>query len=96
MCTFVNHEPDTACTLCLSPRPVAAPGAGAGGGAGAAAGVGAPTGSDDVGYTDEAAVEGIVDAPPLFDDSGTCSMDKRADAQACKYVFGAVRRRGSE
>ena len=87
MCTFVNHEPDTACTLCLSPRPAAAPGAGTGGGAGAAAGAGAPTGSDDVGYTDEAAVEGIVDAPPLFDDSGTCSM-----GQVRGNAIGAVRR----
>ncbi len=38
--------------------------------------------ADDVGYTDEAAVEGIVDAPPLFDDSAalaraTSSSDLR-------------------
>ena len=83
LCTFLTEMTAGVCAMCDSPKPasasvtVAASPAAAGG----------PAPSDDSAYvTDDAAIEGIGEAPPLFDDAAALAASSAAGTNHCTSV----------
>jgi hypothetical protein len=81
MCTFVNAAENASCNLCASPKAlgtVMTPSSGAGAGV-----------DDDVGCSDDAAMDGVKEAAPLFDDDAGPTRRASDDGEGMDAATGA-------